>query len=130
MDPLSLNDYFRDEDWKEMTRKYDEKFVVHHAAEPFMGVQMSSKKGFTLNVHRAGDCLGEYCCIHNPSDHILKNAPLNWRSDKRQMERICDHGVGHPDPDDLAYHLLIDSEAGWMGIHGCDGCCRGEYSGA
>jgi hypothetical protein len=35
-------------------------------------------------------------------------------------ERICEHGVGHPDPDDVGY---------WAGRgyditrHGCDGCC-------
>lgn len=104
--------------------RYDEKFVVPHAAEPVHGMQMSNEEGFILNVHRKEDCLGEHCCIHNPSDHPLKNSQMNWRSDKRQMERICNHGVGHPDPDDLAYHILIDPEAGkWMGVHGCDGCC-------
>ena len=35
--------------------------------------------------------------------------------DRRIMERICPHGVGHPDPDDV---LNQDR------VHGCDGCCR------
>jgi hypothetical protein len=30
------------------------------------------------------------------------------------MERICPHGVGHPDPDDV---FATDT------VHGCDGCC-------
>jgi hypothetical protein len=34
------------------------------------------------------------------------------------MERICEHGVGHPDPDDL--RVIRDRI---MGIHACDGCC-------
>jgi hypothetical protein len=38
------------------------------------------------------------------------------------MERICPHGVGHPDPDDAAYHIRIGQ--GYKTIHGCDGCCR------
>lgn len=29
------------------------------------------------------------------------------------MERICPHGVGHPDPDDTNPDT----------VHGCDGCC-------
>jgi hypothetical protein len=32
------------------------------------------------------------------------------------MERICEHGIGHPDPDQI-----MRDEAGW--VHGCDGCC-------
>jgi hypothetical protein len=34
------------------------------------------------------------------------------------MERICEHGCGHPDPDD---HRILTGEDD--GIHGCDGCC-------
>jgi hypothetical protein len=33
------------------------------------------------------------------------------------MERICPHGIGHPDPDDPAFKNPIE------GVHGCDGCC-------
>jgi hypothetical protein len=78
--------------------------------------------GQTILVHSKGDCKGEYCCIHNPSDHHMKNWPTHWRDDIGLMERICPHGVGHPDPDDLAYKKRMgmkDSE----GVHGCDGCC-------
>ena len=34
------------------------------------------------------------------------------RFDRSFMERICVHGVGHPEGDDL--------------MHGCDGCCTNE----
>lgn len=78
--------------------------------------------GQALWVHDPEKCAGRHCSIHNPSDHPLKNAPLNWRSDRAIMERICEHGIGHDDPDDLEYrrkHRPGDSS----GIHGCDGCC-------
>ena len=83
--------------------------------------------GQTLKVHSKEQCKGRHCVIHNPSDHPLKNAPTHWRSDRQMMERICVHGVGHPDPDELAHRArnnLPDSN----GIHGCCGCCtkKGE----
>ena len=80
--------------------------------------------GQKLVVHNRIDCSGK-CAIHNPSDHPLKDAPTHWRDDRALMERICKHGVGHPDPDDLAYKISIRGEvAEWEGVHGCDGCCR------
>jgi hypothetical protein len=70
------------------------------------------------------ECSGEFCSVHNPSDHPLRDAPYNWRSDRSMLERICDHGVGHPDPDDVAHHLRVTPEdADWYPVHGCDGCC-------
>lgn len=73
-------------------------------------------------THDDSQCAGEYCSVHNPSEHPLADAPLHWRADRRLMERICVHGVGHPDPDDLAYRRLSDELAD--GVHACDGCCR------
>ena len=78
--------------------------------------------GQKIKVHDQSKCKGQFCCIHNPSDHCMKDSPTHWRDDRKLMERICKHGVGHPDPDDLAYkerNNLPDSS----GIHGCDGCC-------
>lgn len=66
-----------------------------------------------LDVHDPELCEGEYCCIHNPSDHHMRDWPQNWRQDRRLMERICPHGVGHPDPDEINPDT----------VHGCDGCC-------
>jgi hypothetical protein len=81
--------------------------------------------GVKLRVHDREKCAGEFCSIHNPSDHIMKDWPTHWRDDRKMMERICPCGVGHPDPDDLAFKKrmgLDDSE----GIHGCCGCCSGK----
>lgn len=66
-----------------------------------------------LKVHSEEKCIGEHCVIHNPSDHVMRDFPTHWRVDRGFMERICTHGVGHPDPDDP----FADP------VHGCDGCC-------
>jgi hypothetical protein len=73
----------------------------------------------------------------------MKDWHTHWRDDRKLMERICPHGVGHPDPDDLAYKKtvfekqakeLFDNEKNRKeyvkdllkieSIHGCDGCCN------
>jgi len=71
-----------------------------------------------LHCHVLDQCSTEVCCLHNRSDHHMRGWPQNWRSDRYQMERVCEHGVGHPDPDD--YNLLTEIDDG---VHGCDGCC-------
>lgn len=72
-----------------------------------------------VRTHKPGRCNGERCSIHNPSDHPLKDAPQVWRPDRGIVERMCPHGIGHPDPDDLT----VREEPGGF-VHGCDGCCR------
>lgn len=106
-----------------MAREYDEKHTVDMAAEPTWGAQI--KGPVAIRTHRKGDCAGEHCCIHNPSDHPLSGAPLNWRADRSLMERICEHGIGHPDPDDIEFKRITrgDEYASAEGVHGCDGCC-------
>jgi len=79
--------------------------------------------GRILEVHPPAKCAGNACCIHRPSDHPLRTAPLNWRDERQIMERICPHGIGHPDPDDLTFRLARGTLFG-AGVHGCDGCCR------
>lgn len=74
-----------------------------------------------VNVHPATACVGRACVVHAPSDHHMVGWRLNWRDDRGVMERLCPHGVGHPDPDDLAYQ--VSAGRGWQGVHGCDGCC-------
>lgn len=73
-----------------------------------------------VNVHPSSACASQHCVVHNPSEHRMRDWPTHWRDDRRIMERICPHGVGHPDPDDAAYRA-----AGNLGdsVHGCDGCC-------
>lgn len=73
---------------------------------------------FFRYMHAADACAGEFCTIHNRSDHSMRSFPQSWRGDRGIMERICPHGVGHPDPDE------IDLYVNGRGLHGCDGCCR------
>jgi hypothetical protein len=75
-----------------------------------------------IKLHSPELYKGRACVIHNQSDHNLKHLPLHWRQDRRMFERVCEHGVGHPDPDDLAFHVSQGRE--WMGVHGCCGCCH------
>ena len=70
------------------------------------------------NVHQPDDCIGEWCTIHNRSEHSMRSFPQNWRDERVLMERICPHGVGHPDPDDSKLRGADIST-----VHGCDGCC-------
>lgn len=80
--------------------------------------------GPRLMTHSPEKCADHYCAIHNhPSDHPLKDAPLNWRTDRNILERICSHGVGHPDRDS-ANHLASIGHSE-ENIHGCCGCCNG-----
>jgi hypothetical protein len=72
-----------------------------------------------LYTHPKPACLGDYCTIHNRSDHSMRSFPQHWRTDRAIMERICPHGVGHPDPDE--YKLTLSK---YEGVHGCDGCCK------
>lgn len=75
-------------------------------------------------VHVRADCSGR-CVLHAPTDHHMRDWKLHWRQDRHIFERICDHGVGHPDPDD-SFVGLPNPES--QGIHGCDGCCHKEGS--
>ena len=62
------------------------------------------------------------CVIHTPTKHHMVEWPTHWRDDRKLMERLCKHGVGHPDPDQVSYDLtrgVRDSS-----LHGCDGCCK------
>ena len=91
-------------------------------AEPVFGAQLGHA---ILKTHPRSKCEGRDipCCIHSPSDHHMRSWEMNWRSDTGVMERICEHGVGHPDPDHMAYVLSLDPGNAWQGSHGCCGCC-------
>lgn len=77
--------------------------------------------GVDMWVHKRGDCLGEHCVIHNPLSTHMDGWRLHWRDDRAIFERICPHGVGHPDPSQGDYWRLTGEE--WQWVHGCDGCC-------
>jgi hypothetical protein len=67
---------------------------------------------YLRNVHEQEECDGPPCAIHHPSAHHMAGWPIQWRNDRGIWERVCPHGIGHPDPDQ-----------GCEGTHGCDGCC-------
>lgn len=75
-----------------------------------------------VGVHPHSQCQGRPCAIHNPSDHHMRGMKLLWRQDWQMLERICEHGVGHPDPDDAAYWRSVSQPL--KTVHGCDGCCE------
>lgn len=79
-----------------------------------------------IQVHGRSACQGRGipCCIHAPSSHHMVTWPMNWRADTGVMERLCLHGIGHPDPDHMAYVRSLRRGLEWQGVHGCDGCCQ------
>lgn len=79
--------------------------------------------GTILQVHHPLLCEGQHCCVHRPSDHPLRDAPLRWISLLKIMARECEHGVWHPDPDDRLVRELTSFSALVVLGHNCDGCC-------
>lgn len=75
------------------------------------------------DVHDPARCHGRPCVIHNPTDHHMREWTLHWRDDRGLFERLCRHGIGHPDPDQFDYWASIDQS--WQSFHGCCGCCSG-----
>jgi hypothetical protein len=75
------------------------------------------QNGVLRNVHPIDTCIGEHCTIHRPSDHAMVTWPQQWNPTFGVMERVCEHGAGHLDPDDLTVTL------GTPPPHECDGCC-------
>ena len=89
-----------------------------------MGETFEFHEGTLVGVHPAGQCAGEWCVIHNPTKNAMSDWPLIWRDDRVPgiFERICPHGIGHPDIDQRDFWREANQE--WLGVHGCDGCCR------
>lgn len=76
-----------------------------------------------IKVHDKAVCEPP-CPFHAPSDHPLNEAKIHIRVDKAFLvERICEHGIGHDDPDSVAF--MKRHGQSWAGVHGCDGCCTG-----
>jgi hypothetical protein len=74
-------------------------------------------------IHTPYQCSGEPCCIHDPSEHTMRTWPMNLR-ETGLIERICPHGIGHPDPDSAAWMERATGQIDAWGVHGCDGCCH------
>lgn len=94
-------------------------WFIGSAAEATLGAQVGDATLF--DVHSRELCERRHCVVHDPSEHHMRGWRMNWRDDRGLMERICPHSIGHPDPDDLAYHRSVGRDG--MGVHGCDGCC-------
>lgn len=73
--------------------------------------------GEVLLTHPKDSCLGEYCTIHNMSDHHMVTWTQKWNEYERRIDRICPHDVKHPDPDEISKNIS----------HTCDGCCIPGY---
>lgn len=74
-------------------------------------VRLEHSQQELTHVHSSMECQPP-CPIHHRTDHAMRLWPQNYRMDMKVMERLCSHGVGHPDPDERTPY-----------IHGCDGCC-------
>ncbi len=103
---------------KKVPEILDRTVIKCQATEPKWGFALGE---VNLVTHGPDKCSGEHCVIHNPSDHHMRDWPLMWRADRKMMERTCEHGVGHPDPDDMDHKKRTGSKDD--GTHGCDGCC-------
>ena len=76
--------------------------------------------GIAWHVHGRATCKGR-CALHRPSEHRMRS----WRFIIREsglIERLCIHGVGHPDPDSVHYFSRTGRPG--YGVHGCCGCCH------
>lgn len=74
-----------------------------------------------LMAHPPKACAGSPCPLHNRTDHVLRGFMQHWRDDRGLMERICPHGVGHPDPDQWDYLVKRYGKraASAEFVHGC-----------
>jgi hypothetical protein len=101
----------------------------HVETSPFLGItEFVIGDQRITDTHLPSLCAGEKCIFHNPTKHKMRNWPIVLRS-SGLIERQCKHGVGHPDPDSVAWkeRWAAEHQPGSVGtwdIHGCDGCCQ------
>lgn len=50
----------------------------------------------------------------------MRSWPRRWRQAYGYVDRICSHGLGHPDPDDV---VALQAFGPVDAAHACDGCC-------
>lgn len=96
-------------------------------AETTPGGLVALENGVLTNVHEQSECDGRDrwwgCWLHDPRPHSLDRAPVRWRSDRRIAERVCSHGVGHPDPQEIIRCREVEQRD--VETHACCGCCGG-----
>lgn len=94
---------------------------------PNWGEEYISGTGQVVHVHRREDCVispeAPWCVIHKPLPGPWSTWRTHWRSDRRIMERICPHGIGHPAAEYYLYATRPHLD------HGCDMCvcCPGSW---
>lgn len=103
---------------------------LHYPTDPVLvsEVWQLSEAEQVVGVHPGQNCTGP-CPLHRPGHHAMREFPLHWRNDMAIFERICPHGVGHPDPDTILWFGVAVPGGGGItaastfAVHGCDGCC-------
>lgn len=85
------------------------------------------------NLHTIGACNRTIesggpmtCVIHRPTTYRLTGSRQILRRGGL-IEDECEHGVGHPNPDSVAYFRWRNPEDN-RSLHGCDGCCGPEMT--
>lgn len=102
---------------------WDESCMLNATLVPTLEMAQLEHSDVVLQAHPSTQCAGEVCSLHNRTQHPMRAFPQHWRGDRGIMERLCPHGVGHPDPDDYKVR-----KSHWEAIHGCDGCCTASTS--
>lgn len=78
-----------------------------------------------VHVHpESDDCHTYGCTIHAPTPQARSIGKQLWAHDK--MQRVCEHGFEHPDPDGATWQQRTFGEA--TTAHECDGCCHRAYA--
>lgn len=76
-----------------------------------------------IQIHdENSDCHQYGCPVHNPSNEAIAIGRLFWRDDRGIFERICEHGVGHPDHDMLRW-MERTRGADYARVESVHGCC-------
>ncbi len=91
--------------------------------------QLEYSNSVLVKTHSPDKCASdEACVLHRLTDHSMRTFPQHWRSDRGIMERICSHGVGHPDPDQIPFWKATRKDWKWEMVHGCcwEHCCSGD----
>ena len=96
--------------------------LIKHAETGYYIQVLENPDAILTNTHNPSLCEDRGCAIHDhPSDHPLNGAPLNWRNTDVILERICEHGMPHPDRDSATFEASVGNH--YKNEHDCDGCC-------
>jgi len=71
--------------------------------------------GKSFVLHAADSCIGT-CPFHKPTEHSMSDWPSTFNWDMMRLDRVCEHGLHHPDPDTPQELCSVE--------HECDGCCE------